>query len=501
MQEKGTRLTEGGSSFESHCLFNNQVIPCNHIIMKVNASSIYKETRIIVANTRTSELQHSSALIDSGNCFVFGIDDIKCFPSFVIAGTMKSGTGELMKWLNLHPQLSSGKGKSGENEMHFFTKIYEQYLSNLDAQNRPTNDLMQSRYWESYLRLFPSFSHKESNYRYTFDKSPDYIRCPAALLRLKKLLPSVKIIILLRNPTMRLISGFQHNCRHGRYGRLTKPAILEVKISTGSLEHDINKTCYDNHLVVAKQNKESITSKTGTHIHNLALHTRLLSDRDAGWKSKYIVVPVQKVIKIDEFLLTQQYNSRSGLDVDYDLCSYPCSATDFVSYVFNDTDMNSINEAAKKEISYGFYDEQLDVLLKIFPKENVLVLFQEDMYRHTFQALQKVESFLGVDHFNYNSMVLKDRKPRNNLTYSTPKRKKSELTTKFSWMSDVIQKLGIYNTEQQPRSSSSLFGELNSSQDTRRALESLNRVYDPHSRRLALILHRNFNLSLPMSWT
>ena len=32
----------------------------------------------------------------------------RCLPSFLIIGTMKSGTGELMTWLNRHPNLQSG---------------------------------------------------------------------------------------------------------------------------------------------------------------------------------------------------------------------------------------------------------------------------------------------------------------------------------------------------------------------------------------------------------
>ena len=36
----------------------------------------------------------------------------RCLPSFMIIGTMKSGTGELMTWLNRHPNLQSGKRKN-----------------------------------------------------------------------------------------------------------------------------------------------------------------------------------------------------------------------------------------------------------------------------------------------------------------------------------------------------------------------------------------------------
>jgi hypothetical protein len=41
----------------------------------------------------------------------------RCLPSFLIIGAMKSGTGELMKWLNLHPFLRVGNGLQYEENL------------------------------------------------------------------------------------------------------------------------------------------------------------------------------------------------------------------------------------------------------------------------------------------------------------------------------------------------------------------------------------------------
>ena len=84
---------------------------------------------------------------------------------------MKSGTGELMRWLNLHPMLSSGKSPLGRNEVHFFdTNIYDKSHCKLIE----------------YAKLFPvqynlNYTNQKrvlvaSEKSVTFDKSPSYIR-------------------------------------------------------------------------------------------------------------------------------------------------------------------------------------------------------------------------------------------------------------------------------------------------------------------------------------
>jgi hypothetical protein len=41
-----------------------------------------------------------------------------------------------------------------------------------------------------------------------------------------------------------------------------------------------------------------------------------------------------------------------------------------------------------------------------FPQEQVLLLFQEDMFRNTFRALRMVEHFLSVPCFDFSSVAL-----------------------------------------------------------------------------------------------
>lgn len=159
---------------------------------------------------------------------------MKCSPSFVIIGAMKSGTGELMKWLNLHPQCISGRGigaykEEAENEMHFFTEHY------VDTESVTANRFA---YVDMFSNMIPragsTLGEALSSPIQSFDKSPDYIRSTEGLQRMSKILKTgVKLIILLRNPVQRLISGFLHNCRHHRYVRLNSP-LFYVPTGTSS---------------------------------------------------------------------------------------------------------------------------------------------------------------------------------------------------------------------------------------------------------------------------
>lgn len=170
------------------------------------------------------------------NCFLDGVDagvcvplrlpslspQVRCFPSFVIVGAMKAGTGVLMHLLNQHPLLVSGKGEGGSNEIHFFRSArHARPGGGLIRGREAANVCAGDERW-AYLTHFPSFSAEgkvmQPQLRVkTFDKSPDYMRSKSSISRLHAMLPSAKLIVLLRNPATRALSEFNHNCRHGRY--------------------------------------------------------------------------------------------------------------------------------------------------------------------------------------------------------------------------------------------------------------------------------------------
>jgi hypothetical protein len=169
------------------------------------------------AHSDTTLLRGQPSL-DSGSA----AQDIRCLPSFIIAGAMKCGTGELMKWLQLHPKLALGTGAGDKREVHFFTSTAH---SSQDENKKTTSEgncsISPSKLLE-YAQYFPAFTAQQAREVYTFEKSPDYIREATALRNIHALLPSVKIVLLLRNPSLRALSEFNHHCRHERYGKVTK---------------------------------------------------------------------------------------------------------------------------------------------------------------------------------------------------------------------------------------------------------------------------------------
>ncbi len=108
-------------------------------------------------------------------------------PDFIIIGAQKSGTSAVTKMLRKHPSIYM-PGR----ELHFFDK-------------RDTT-------WHKYVSNFPP--NKVSG-----EKTPKYMADPVAMTFLQRKLPAIKLIIILRDPVIRFVSGCQHwnRKRSGEY--------------------------------------------------------------------------------------------------------------------------------------------------------------------------------------------------------------------------------------------------------------------------------------------
>ncbi|KAJ1462810.1 P-loop containing nucleoside triphosphate hydrolase protein [Pelagophyceae sp. CCMP2097] len=138
--------------------------------------------------------------VDAGYCVEDSGGGVRCLPSFIIAGAQKAATGWLRQRLAPHPRLAQNGGK----ELHFFDKL----------GNGP-NGL--ARAWRrSYLKAFQPFSKKDVKTTFTYEKTPDYMPNATAMAALRRLLPSVRLVFLLRSPTPRAYSAYQHHCRRNR---------------------------------------------------------------------------------------------------------------------------------------------------------------------------------------------------------------------------------------------------------------------------------------------
>ena len=110
----------------------------------------------------------------------------RSMPDFIIIGAAKCGTSSLYQYLIQHPNIKSAFQK----EPSFFNKYFDKDLT-----------------W--YRSNFPI--HRQDFI--TGEASPGYISYPPAPQRIAKLIPSVKLILLLRNPVDRACSFYYHKLK------------------------------------------------------------------------------------------------------------------------------------------------------------------------------------------------------------------------------------------------------------------------------------------------
>lgn len=115
-------------------------------------------------------------------------------PNFLVVGAAKSGTTAFCKFLGAHPDIFLCSYK----EPHFF--VIEKPFG------RTTRTL------EEYESLFAG----SDPFPYRGEGSTGYLYHPEAVDRIKALLGTCKIFILLRNPVERAYSMYWHNVRDGK---------------------------------------------------------------------------------------------------------------------------------------------------------------------------------------------------------------------------------------------------------------------------------------------
>ena len=117
---------------------------------------------------------------------------LRRMPDFIIVGAQKAGTSSLFKYCRQHPQINTCWLK----EVHFFDKNFHQ-----------------GEDW--YRSHFPiSLGSPEDNV--VGEATPYYLIHPHAPKRIHDLLPSVKLIVLLRDPVERAISHYYYEIKNGR---------------------------------------------------------------------------------------------------------------------------------------------------------------------------------------------------------------------------------------------------------------------------------------------
>lgn len=128
--------------------------------------------------------------------------DQRALPNFLVLGAQRSGTTSFYSCLAEHPQIRWASRKA----IHYF-------------------DLHSKRSVRWYRSHFPFHSTLEKAKGVTGEASTMYLFHPLVPRRIHRLLPSIKLIALLRNPVQRAISHYFHEVSLGVERRPVREAL------------------------------------------------------------------------------------------------------------------------------------------------------------------------------------------------------------------------------------------------------------------------------------
>jgi Sulfotransferase domain len=152
---------------------------------------------------------------------------IRPLPDLIIIGAQKSGTTSLHVYLSQHPQFL----KPYEKEVHFFDGGLDPAVDNYNK----------GQAW--YRAHFPFRKNRAK----VFEASPLYIFNPIVPKRMFNLIPEVKIVAILRNPTERAISHYFHEKQRGYESLPIMEALLEEE---RRMESAIQRKDYKNYSFI-----------------------------------------------------------------------------------------------------------------------------------------------------------------------------------------------------------------------------------------------------------
>ena len=134
----------------------------------------------------------------------------RILPDFINIGASKCGTTSLYNYLLQHPNVYSASAK----EIHYFDSYYTAYY----RSNFPT---IFSKYYEKKIRKRPFV---------TGESTPLYIFYPNIAKKIKKMIPKVKLIVMLRNPIDRAYSQYSEHFNLGYHNSLTFEEVIKKEL-------------------------------------------------------------------------------------------------------------------------------------------------------------------------------------------------------------------------------------------------------------------------------
>ncbi|XP_006884588.1 PREDICTED: heparan sulfate glucosamine 3-O-sulfotransferase 1-like [Elephantulus edwardii] len=150
---------------------------------------------------------------------------VRQLPQTIIIGVRKGGTRALLEMLSLHPDVAAA-----ENEVHFFD--WEEHYSHGLA-------------W--YLSQMPL----AAPHQLTVEKTPAYFTSPKVPARVHSMNPAIRLLLILRDPSERVLSDYTQVFYNHMHKRKPYPAVEEVLVRDGRLNVDykaLNRSLYHVHM-------------------------------------------------------------------------------------------------------------------------------------------------------------------------------------------------------------------------------------------------------------
>jgi hypothetical protein len=135
-------------------------------------------------------------------------------PTFIIIGAARAGTTSIYNYLKQHPQVFMSSVK----EPNFFAFDREKEVP---SRSRGTEDEYSIKDYSAYLDLFQGASPDQA----VGEASTRYLTHPLAAGQIRRFLPHVKLIAVLRDPAERAYSSYLHHVRRNSEPRSFQQAL------------------------------------------------------------------------------------------------------------------------------------------------------------------------------------------------------------------------------------------------------------------------------------
>ena len=184
------------------------------------------------------------------NRFRWFTGPFRMLPDFIIIGAAKCGTTSLYDFIVKHPAIGAAKRK----EVHYFADKHEKAKLKYGEGSPAVNQEKFGVNW--YRSNFPTkfkawAYHNKTNQRMlTGEATPQYLIHPGVPETMINLLPNAKLIVILRNPTDRAYSAYNHNRRNGVEDLSFEDAIKQdlAGQNTRHIRNYLNRGHYAEHL-------------------------------------------------------------------------------------------------------------------------------------------------------------------------------------------------------------------------------------------------------------